>query len=97
MKRPDHEKSLLGHVPPGTLASSSERFTKSRARQLHTWPNQPAANETDGLCAKPTLTSASTGRVLRINYVYIILTKGIPTLPNNQHLVIQTSNTAKTT
>ncbi|MBX2812192.1 MAG: hypothetical protein KTR25_10290 [Myxococcales bacterium] len=29
MKRPDHEKSLLGHVPPGTLASSSERFTKA--------------------------------------------------------------------
>ncbi|MBX2810616.1 MAG: hypothetical protein KTR25_02350 [Myxococcales bacterium] len=44
MKRPDHEKSLLGHVPPGTLTSSSERFTKSRARQLHTWPNQPAAS-----------------------------------------------------
>ncbi|MBX2811696.1 MAG: hypothetical protein KTR25_07795 [Myxococcales bacterium] len=43
MKRPEHEKSLLGHVPPGTLASSSERFTKSLARQLHTWPNQPAA------------------------------------------------------
>ncbi|MBX2813551.1 MAG: hypothetical protein KTR25_17170 [Myxococcales bacterium] len=43
MKGPDHEKSLLGHVPPGTLASSSERITKSRARQLHTWPNQPAA------------------------------------------------------
>ncbi|MBX2811431.1 MAG: hypothetical protein KTR25_06470 [Myxococcales bacterium] len=43
MKRPDHEKSLLGHVPPGTLASSSEHFTKSLARQLHTWPNQPAA------------------------------------------------------
>ncbi|MBX2811573.1 MAG: hypothetical protein KTR25_07180 [Myxococcales bacterium] len=43
MKRPDHEKSLLGHVPPGALASSSERFTKSLARQLHTWPNQPAA------------------------------------------------------
>ncbi|MBX2812043.1 MAG: hypothetical protein KTR25_09535 [Myxococcales bacterium] len=43
MKRSDHEKSLLGHVPPGTLASSSERFTKSRARQLYTWPNQPAA------------------------------------------------------
>ncbi|MBX2812963.1 MAG: hypothetical protein KTR25_14200 [Myxococcales bacterium] len=44
MKGPDHEKSLLGCVPPGTLASSSERFTKSRARQLHTWPNQPAAS-----------------------------------------------------
>ncbi|MBX2810215.1 MAG: hypothetical protein KTR25_00330 [Myxococcales bacterium] len=44
MKRPNHEKSLLGRVPPGTLASSSERFTKSRARQLHTWPNQPAVN-----------------------------------------------------
>ncbi|MBX2813235.1 MAG: hypothetical protein KTR25_15580 [Myxococcales bacterium] len=44
MKRRDLEKSLLGHVPPGTLASSSERFTKSLARQLHTWPNQPAAN-----------------------------------------------------
>ncbi|MBX2811595.1 MAG: hypothetical protein KTR25_07290 [Myxococcales bacterium] len=43
MKRPDHEKSLLGRVPPGTLASSSERFTKSLARQLHTWPNQQAA------------------------------------------------------
>ncbi|MBX2810502.1 MAG: hypothetical protein KTR25_01775 [Myxococcales bacterium] len=43
MKRPDHEKSLLGHVPPGTLASSSKRFTKSLSRQLHTWPNQPAA------------------------------------------------------
>ncbi|MBX2810850.1 MAG: hypothetical protein KTR25_03535 [Myxococcales bacterium] len=28
--RPDHEKSLLGRVPPGTLASSSERLTKSR-------------------------------------------------------------------
>ncbi|MBX2811509.1 MAG: hypothetical protein KTR25_06860, partial [Myxococcales bacterium] len=33
---------LLGHIPPGTLASSSERFTKSWARQLHTWPNQQA-------------------------------------------------------
>ncbi|MBX2811056.1 MAG: hypothetical protein KTR25_04580 [Myxococcales bacterium] len=43
MKGPDHEKSLLGHVPPGTLASSSERFTKSLARQLHTWSNQQAA------------------------------------------------------
>ncbi|MBX2812658.1 MAG: hypothetical protein KTR25_12650 [Myxococcales bacterium] len=43
MKGPDHEKSLLGRVPPGTLASSSERFTKSGARQLHTWPNQPTA------------------------------------------------------
>ncbi|MBX2811930.1 MAG: hypothetical protein KTR25_08970 [Myxococcales bacterium] len=43
MKRPDHEKSLLGHVPAGTLASSSERFTKSRARQLRTWPKQQAA------------------------------------------------------
>ncbi|MBX2811966.1 MAG: hypothetical protein KTR25_09150 [Myxococcales bacterium] len=30
MKGPDHEKSFLGRVPPGTLASSSERFTKSR-------------------------------------------------------------------
>ncbi|MBX2812585.1 MAG: hypothetical protein KTR25_12275 [Myxococcales bacterium] len=44
MKGPDHEKSLLGRVPLGTLASSSERFTKSRARQLHTWPNQQTAN-----------------------------------------------------
>ncbi|MBX2810460.1 MAG: hypothetical protein KTR25_01565 [Myxococcales bacterium] len=44
MKGPDHEKSLLGHVPPGTFASSSERFTKSLARQLHTWPNQPATS-----------------------------------------------------
>ncbi|MBX2810722.1 MAG: hypothetical protein KTR25_02885 [Myxococcales bacterium] len=43
MKGPDDEKSLLGHVPLGTPASSSERFTKSLARQLHTWPNQPAA------------------------------------------------------
>ncbi|MBX2810413.1 MAG: hypothetical protein KTR25_01325 [Myxococcales bacterium] len=42
-RRPDHEKSLLGRVPPGTLASSSERFTKSLARQPHTWPNQQAA------------------------------------------------------
>ncbi|MBX2810739.1 MAG: hypothetical protein KTR25_02970 [Myxococcales bacterium] len=53
MKGPDHEKSLLGHVLPGTLASSSERFTKSRARQLHTWPNQPAVN------AKPSQASYS--------------------------------------
>ncbi|MBX2813344.1 MAG: hypothetical protein KTR25_16130 [Myxococcales bacterium] len=43
MKRPDHKKSLLGRVPPGTLASSSERFTKSLARQLHTGLNQQAA------------------------------------------------------
>ncbi|MBX2814234.1 MAG: hypothetical protein KTR25_20665 [Myxococcales bacterium] len=35
MKGPDDKKSLLGHVPPGTFASSSERITKSRAR-LHT-------------------------------------------------------------
>ncbi|MBX2812072.1 MAG: hypothetical protein KTR25_09680 [Myxococcales bacterium] len=45
MKGPDHEKSLLGRVPPGTLASSSERFSKSRARQLHTGLNQPAARQ----------------------------------------------------
>ncbi|MBX2812908.1 MAG: hypothetical protein KTR25_13915 [Myxococcales bacterium] len=44
MKGPDHEKSLLGHVPPGTLASSSERFTKRLARQIDTWPNQQAAS-----------------------------------------------------
>ncbi len=36
VKRPDHEKSPLGHVPPGTLASSSERLTKKLVRQLHT-------------------------------------------------------------
>ncbi|MBX2812874.1 MAG: hypothetical protein KTR25_13745 [Myxococcales bacterium] len=42
MKGPDHEKSILGHVPPGTLAPSSARITKSLARQLHTWPSQPA-------------------------------------------------------
>ncbi|MBX2811084.1 MAG: hypothetical protein KTR25_04720 [Myxococcales bacterium] len=29
MKHPDHKKSLLGRVPPGTPASSSERFTKA--------------------------------------------------------------------
>ncbi|MBX2811887.1 MAG: hypothetical protein KTR25_08755 [Myxococcales bacterium] len=29
MKGPDHKTSLLGHVPPGTLASSSERLTKA--------------------------------------------------------------------
>ncbi|MBX2813559.1 MAG: hypothetical protein KTR25_17210 [Myxococcales bacterium] len=44
MKGPAHEKFLLGHIPPGTLASSSERFTKSRARSLHTGLNQPAAS-----------------------------------------------------
>ncbi|MBX2811149.1 MAG: hypothetical protein KTR25_05045 [Myxococcales bacterium] len=57
MKGPDHEKSLLGRVPPGTLASSSERFTKSRARQLHTWPNQPAvkAPMAKYLCKAPQL------------------------------------------
>ncbi|MBX2810968.1 MAG: hypothetical protein KTR25_04140 [Myxococcales bacterium] len=48
MKRSDHEKSLLGHVPAGTLASSSERFTKSLARQLHTWPNQQAVKQSIG-------------------------------------------------
>ncbi|MBX2811690.1 MAG: hypothetical protein KTR25_07765 [Myxococcales bacterium] len=53
MKRPDHEKSLLGRVPPGTLAASSERFTKSRARQLHTWPNQQAASLVDTKSLKP--------------------------------------------
>ncbi|MBX2813737.1 MAG: hypothetical protein KTR25_18110 [Myxococcales bacterium] len=51
MKGSDHEKSLLGRVPPGTLASSSERFTKSLARQLHTWPNQPAVKRSRRMIA----------------------------------------------
>ncbi|MBX2813628.1 MAG: hypothetical protein KTR25_17555 [Myxococcales bacterium] len=45
IKGPDHEKSLLGRVPPGTLASSSERFTKAGLDSYHTGLNQPAASE----------------------------------------------------
>ncbi|MBX2813281.1 MAG: hypothetical protein KTR25_15815 [Myxococcales bacterium] len=52
MKRPDHEKSLLGRVPTGTLASSSERFTKSLARQLHTGLDQQTARFGPGVEAQ---------------------------------------------
>ncbi|MBX2811945.1 MAG: hypothetical protein KTR25_09045 [Myxococcales bacterium] len=55
MKHPDHKKSLLGRIPPGTLASSSERFTKSLARELHTGLNQPAAKPPHSARSLPSL------------------------------------------